>query len=169
LLTSNGTQGVMVFSCQIKVRSTQQFTISKCAKRLLPLHPPQGGGQQPPPVSPSESSPSASTLCVRRAGGQPPPVSPSVRGTIEGLFFLRISLGKPAVRKHGVRVAGRGQFSSPLRAFYALYPPERSKTRTPRSRARRWLSGTNSRLHFSINVQDCSVLRMHMLLCRRRY
>jgi hypothetical protein len=66
----------------------------------------------------------------------PPPVSPSVRGIIEVLFFLRISLGKPAFRKHGVRAAGRGT-TSPLRAFYALYPPERSKTRTPRSRARR--------------------------------
>jgi hypothetical protein len=50
----------------------------------------------------------------------PPPVSPSVRGTIEGLFFLRISFGKPAVRKHGVRTAGRGD-SLPL------YPPRRAR------------------------------------------
>jgi hypothetical protein len=145
LPTSNGTQGVMVFGNRTEVRATTAADNLQVREEAPPPSSPSGGGQQPLPVS------------------------PSVRGIIEVLFFLRISLGKPAVRKHGVRVAGRGQFSSPLRAFYALYPPERSKTRTPRLRARRWLSGTNSWLHFSINVQDCSVLRMHMLLCRRRY
>jgi hypothetical protein len=72
-------RGLWCSAVELKSVLQQQPTISKSAKSLLPLYPPQGarlpqarcacggqGGQQPPPVSRSESPPSASTVCVRQ-------------------------------------------------------------------------------------------------------
>jgi hypothetical protein len=80
LPTSNGTQGVMVFSCQIKVRSTQQLTISKSAKRLLPLYPPQRGGQKPPCIPLSEPAVRKHVVRAAGRGDSLPLYSPQRRG-----------------------------------------------------------------------------------------
>jgi hypothetical protein len=96
----NGTQGVMLFSSRIEVRPTfitlspflkgdafrcRQATERRgswCSavelKSVLQQQSTnfQGREESPPPVFPSASPPSASTLCVRRTGGTASPLIP---------------------------------------------------------------------------------------------
>jgi hypothetical protein len=176
---------------ELKFVLQQQSTISKCAKSLLPLYPPQGarlpqarcacGGQggQPPPVSPSKRGIRKVLLLVYvepvgRAGCPTESRTANRRTEIQPTFFTLSPFTKGDAFRCRHTMERRGSWCSAVElkfdpqqqptnfqecsndeyflynlstSFLPSQMSENIKTRTPRSRARRSMSGIRTELH----------------------